>query len=208
MTLASGSSTQFVQLPQSAPHRDAAARCSCAVLAQAALGMVDQCEALVHLLDDRGYAMDSKVMAGGTVGKHLRHVLDHYAAVLGDEGQAEGGLSGAGVIDYDHRARNVPMETQRSAALEALSRIRGQLERVASVPATRAARVRVMVGGDGAEMELDTTLGRELAFATHHAVHHQAMMRAIATEQGVTLPADFGKAPSTVHYEHKTQAAG
>lgn len=62
-------------------------------------------------------------------------------------------------------------------------------------------RVRVMVSGDGAETELVSSLARELAFATHHAVHHQAMMRAIAGEFGVEASSDFGKAPSTINHE-------
>jgi hypothetical protein len=50
-------------------------------------------------------------------------------------------------------------------------------------------------------VELVSTLGRELAFATHHAVHHQAMMKAIAFEFGVEVEECFGKAPATVNAE-------
>jgi uncharacterized damage-inducible protein DinB len=62
-----------------------------------------------------------------------------------------------------------------------------------------------MVAGDGSCATLSTTIGRELAFATHHGVHHQAMMRAIAGEFGVDVSPTFGKAPSTINHELSTR---
>ena len=44
-------------------------------------------------------------------------------------------------------------------------------------------------------------LGRELAFAAHHGVHHNAMINAICAELGVATPHGFGKAPSTINHE-------
>jgi hypothetical protein len=58
-----------------------------------------------------------------------------------------------------------------------------------------------MLSGDGHEAELESTLGRELVFATHHAIHHHAMMSAIASEFGIKVGPDFGKAPSTINHE-------
>jgi len=63
-------------------------------------------------------------------------------------------------------------------------------------------RVRVMLCADGQHAELGSTLGRELAFAAHHAVHHHAMVAAIAAEFGLSAPDGFGRAPSTIHHEH------
>ena len=62
-----------------------------------------------------------------------------------------------------------------------------------------------MLSSDGNEMELKSTIGRELGFCAHHAIHHMAMVKIIATQTlGVDvneLPMDFGKAPSTVNFE-------
>ncbi len=69
-------------------------------------------------------------------------------------------------------------------------------------------RVRVMVGADGSTAELRSTLARELAFAAHHAVHHHAMVRAIAAEFGREMPEDLGKAPSTLHHERRLMDLG
>jgi hypothetical protein len=62
-----------------------------------------------------------------------------------------------------------------------------------------------MLTSDGVDAELGSTLGRELAFATHHAVHHHAMLGAIAAELGVATPPEFGKAPSTIRHERDTR---
>ena len=49
--------------------------------------------------------------------------------------------------------------------------------------------------------DLKSTLGRELFFATHHAIHHHAMMKTIGREFGIEAPAGFGTAPSTIKFE-------
>ena len=41
----------------------------------------------------------------------------------------------------------------------------------------------------------------------HHAIHHHAVMGAIAMEQGLDIPAGFGKAPSTINHESNLAGA-
>ncbi len=170
-------------------------------IAAAGLAMLDQCAAFVASVGDGAYAADSATHRGGTIGKHVRHVLDHFRAALDGGGNGRGG----GVIDYDHRSRNVPMETDRGEALEAIASVRSRLASLGEPDMARAVRVRVMLSGDGSEAELGSTLGRELAFASHHAVHHHAMLKAIAAEFGIDAGDEFGKAPSTLSQE---RAAG
>lgn len=162
----------------------------------AALAILDQCGRFVARVPDQVYAAESRSMPGGTVGKHVRHTLDHFAAALG--GIASGTLP-AQPIEYDRRARNVPMESVRRDALAAITSLR---ERAACLtPGCLASRVsvRVMLSGAGDEASLHSTLARELFFATHHAIHHHAMMKTIAAEFGVETEPEFGKAPSTLH---------
>jgi hypothetical protein len=126
-------------------------------------------------------------------------MLDHFMAALSVLEHA------SQVIDYDRRERGVPMETDRSVALQVISALRQQLALAAHEGLHRAVVVRVMLDGNGLEMHLQSTLGRELAFAIHHAIHHQAMMKAIAAEFGVLVDNQFGKAPSTIHSEHSVE---
>ena len=66
-----------------------------------------------------------------------------------------------------------------------------------------------MLSGDSPdEYALTSTVSRELGFAAHHAIHHMAMVRIMATCEHVgqltdqDLPPDFGRAPSTVNFDH------
>ncbi len=180
-------------MPARVPH---AVECPtrCTAVVAAAVSMLDQCRGLVVVLSEATYTTESRTLAGGTIGKHLRHVLDHYQAVLS-------GVGSDCSVDYDERERNVPMETDRGAAIEGIDRVLAGLDGVRACDPGLPLRLRVMVAADGTSLELSSTLGRELAFATHHAVHHQAMIAAIARELGSPVDVRFGRAPSTLHFE-------
>jgi hypothetical protein len=91
------------------------------------------------------------------------------------------------------------METDCAAALGAIHALTGRLGRVDAEQLAAPVRVRVMLSGAGDEAELSSTLARELFFAAHHAIHHHAMIRAIANEFGCPCAAEFGVAPSTIN---------
>lgn len=153
-----------------------------------------QCACLIEALPDKAFCQTSEVMAGGTIGKHLRHTLDHYRALI--EGRD-------GVVDYDHRQREVPVERDRSAALEAVETIRTQIADLDAKALAAPVKIRVMLSSDGASTDLTSTVARELAFASHHAIHHSAMIKAIAGECGVSCGEGFGVAPSTLEYQSR-----
>ncbi len=164
---------------------DATAACCAALLVQ--------CERFIGVLPAGVYSKPCAEFFGGTIGQHVRHALDHFAAPVH--------AGSTGVIDYDHRERGTTVETDPRAASAELRSLRRQVEQLDERAAARAVRVRVMLSGDGQEVELVSTLARELAFAAHHAVHHHAMIAVIAQRFGITPPAEFGKAPSTINHE-------
>mmetsp|Transcript_62685 Transcript_62685/g.152591 ORF Transcript_62685/g.152591 Transcript_62685/m.152591 type:complete len:235 (-) Transcript_62685:137-841(-) len=66
-----------------------------------------------------------------------------------------------------------------------------------------------MLSGDyNDEFELPTSVPRELGFACHHGIHHLAMIKVITSQtlklDPKLLPDDFGKAPSTIVFEHSS----
>ncbi len=164
-------------------------------VAMAAASLLAQCEAFVSRFSGMGdaYSRESRSLKGGSIGKHVRHTLDHFRAAL--DAHETGGA-----ICYDRRERDVPMESRPDAALDAIASLRARLARLSGATVAAPVRVRVMLSGDGEEADLDSSLGRELAFATHHAIHHHAMMGAIAAEFGVEAPEGFGLAPSTIRH--------
>jgi len=158
--------------------------------------------ALLMDLPTEAFARPSHHLPGGTIGKHLRHLLDHIeAAVRAWEQPHE-------VLDYDHRHRDTPVESQVLAALGAIDRLDRRLAGLRPDRAGAAVRVRTLLSADGSGVEHASTAGRELAFAFHHALHHQAMIGAIAREHGVPVPPAFGKAPATEIHEAARLAAG
>jgi len=164
--------------------------------ALAAAALLEQAIQVVGFLSDSAFCTPSSRIAGGTIGKHFRHSLDHFVATLAsltDDPES--------VIDYDHRCRNVPMEACRTTAAAEFRAAQSRVLSTAPGDLARPVIVRVMLTSDGQDTTLPSTFGRELAFAAHHAIHHHAMIKAIAEEFGIATPAEFGKAPSTLNFE-------
>lgn len=128
------------------------------------------------------------------VGPHLRHVIEHYAALF--DGPPDN------MIDYDHRARDHVTETHADVALTCLQRCIEQLQRLAGRSAAEPVAVGFSIGLAGGEFSIShSTLGRELQFVASHAIHHYAVIKPLLLRDGITPPEDFGKAPDTVRHE-------
>lgn len=155
------------------------------------LALLEQTAAFIEQLDAALYARPCGEFFGGAIGQHVRHLLDHIEA-------AAGAIHGPGVIDYDHRVRGTPIETDPAAALTLIDRLRTTLAHATPSHAARPVRVVVLLAADDDDTELHSTLARELAFAAHHAIHHHAMIASIAGRFGMPVPPGFGMAPATV----------
>lgn len=128
----------------------------------------------------------------GTVGAHVRHCLDHIRAVV------DGRL--AGCIDYDQRERGTSIETDAGAAAVELRRLRNGVSRLTNASPAEPVVVAIMPTHDGGKIRVQSTLARELAFILSHTIHHNAMVRGMATLLGAHVPSTFGYAPSTRHH--------
>ncbi len=166
--------------------------CPCRVAATAD-AVLEQCAAFLGDVPNPRYTAPSAAMAGGTIGKHARHVLDHFRAALT--------TPACDPIDYDHRDRGGAVETDPHAAKSEIDRLRSIVQGLDEAAMNTQVTARVMLTGSGETADLRSTLGRELFFATHHAIHHHAMMKSIGREFGIEAPAGFGTAPSTLNFE-------
>jgi hypothetical protein len=150
---------------------------------------------------------DGPVYAG-MVGPHLRHVIEHFEALLCRPDHA--------VVDYDSRRRDPDLERDPALAGERLQALQDRLARLArladlSRPPTgvlhQAVRVRGLAGLAGEfGFSVDSTVGRELAFLASHTVHHFALIKSHCLQQGIRLPAGFGQAPATVAHAAAARA--
>ncbi|KII93637.1 hypothetical protein PLICRDRAFT_399866 [Plicaturopsis crispa FD-325 SS-3] len=146
------------------------------------------------LTSDEQLTVPSQFLPGSTIGKHLRHARDHYTLLADCIASPP-----PHILSYDVRIRNTPMETSLSAARQALKETIAQLEEV--VPRSKLDEPVTLNAVTPYMQTMETSFGRELWFATLHAVHHWSMIRVIAGEMGIKLTEDFGFAPSTLVYK-------
>ena len=139
-------------------------------------------------------------MVGASVGQHLRHSLAHYERLLDAAETKEPYV----YVRYDDRARGGDFERCLVAAEAALARAEGRLLRIDDGREADAVVPVFLLSAGGEEFASASTLGREVAFVAHHAIHHNAMVRVICgthpelSEAALSLlPPYFGSAPST-----------
>lgn len=155
--------------------------------------ILGQGELLLGALNDDAYTRRIPGAFNASIGGHYRHCLDHFRSLIAS--------LDAGELNYDQRARDPRIESERAFAL---GETRAILRSFATVPETwldLSVRVRskVSYGPDEAPV-MPSTLGREIMYVVAHAIHHYALIGVMCGLQGVTVPAGFGVAPSTVKH--------
>lgn len=147
---------------------------------------------LAGRLPASAYRAGADQNGGGSIGAHLRHVLDHYVSFLG-------GL-GAGRIDYDVRRRGTVVEQDPGAAIEAIDGICARLGELAPVSASMPLEVRVTVDAKLPGHWAASSVLRELDFLLSHTIHHYAIVAILCGRVGVAVAPTFGVAPATLDY--------
>ena len=170
-------------------------------------------------------------IVGATIGQHFRHSMDHMklavlvasarcTEALGVEG---GNYAQADPADihYDLRVRGGTLERNMEesrkrivSVVHVLDEIRNAISSPDSSQGDDLAKHIIhspvhaqfyLTADEGEESKLPSTVGRELGFVAHHAIHHLAMVKVIALHSaGLTeeeLPDAFGRAPSTIKYD-------
>lgn len=137
------------------------------------------------------YGRSCEEVFNSSIGGHIRHNLDHYAAFL--DGFEDGR------IDYDARRREADIEEDPLAAVELSRRLLEQMSGISEADPDRPLEIRMDDGGDSCWSR--TSPRRELQFLLSHTIHHYALIVCIATRYGVSdFPESFGIAPSTISY--------
>lgn len=154
------------------------------------LGLLRQLAGLVESLTDAEYSQKPVGVVASSIGGHVRHNLDHIDALLR-------GLT-VGEICYDHRDRGTEVETDRSEALAAISRIEREVEEFPWEEAPTDLGLTALLSPDLPPLRVATSPGRELAFVVGHTIHHNALIGVMVKLLGGVPPAEFGYAPSTV----------
>lgn len=160
--------------------------------------ILSQLNVVLREISDTDYKKPSPALSHSTIGQHLRHTLEFFVCL-------EQGYS-SGVVNYDKRAHDKVMETDKTVAHAYIDRISTFVNVVRSDKA-----LKLEVGYDphaNTFITIDTNVTRELVYNIEHAVHHMALMKIGIREVApyVELPADFGVASSTVRWKEETES--
>ena len=155
---------------------------------------------VIARLDASIYSAATSTQPAGTIGAHVRHILDHVTAVSGalNEDQT--------LICYDRRRRGSAIEHDRQAALVGLDDLISNLENTTADLPDRSVQVEHMLSGAGDTVRMPSYLSRELYFVMHHTIHHNAMIATRMRARGLAIPMGFGLAPATLNFVASNQA--
>ncbi|HZY79148.1 MAG TPA: hypothetical protein VFE50_06485 [Cyclobacteriaceae bacterium] len=161
-------------------------------LIHACTSILDQLEDMVQQVAAEDFSRPSPALSNSTVGQHLRHTIEFFLCL--EKGFREG------LINYDKRAHDKLIESDKFIAINAIRTIRE------FVVATRNdSQLRLDVGYDRHTEDcvtIQTNYFRELTYNIEHAVHHMALIKIGIREVAgyVKLPSDFGIAVSTLRH--------
>ena len=154
-----------------------------------------QLRSLLNSLDETEYTRQHEILSGATIGQHMRHILEFYLLLVSG--------SFTGTISYDKRERNPRIENSLVFTIDTINLL---------IPAMGLLKEK-----DPVELEADYTtngsscnnvnssVGRELAYCIEHSIHHQALIKAGLIVSGLShiIDDDFGVAYSTIRYREK-----
>ena len=147
---------------------------------------------LLKGIADGAYTHVAPPLYGNGIGGHFRHCLDHYVNLLD-------GLD-ARVVDYDSRARELKIETNRVYAISCIQQLILRLKALPEDAPERSLSCKMDCGSEDTLRMSGSSVRRELQFLISHTVHHYALIAMMLRYQGIEPHPEFGVAPSTLRY--------
>lgn len=148
----------------------------------------------IHFLDSLSHSqyMDPPASGQSPVGRHFRHIIDHFLAIKSALPQ--------GIVNYDQRHRGTEVERNKRLAIETLQSLQRWLSEMDDSTLSQSVVVISDIGiGECCQVSVQSTVGRELMFACSHAIHHYALIKPLTDNQ--CQPSDFGLAPATASFQ-------
>ena len=156
------------------------------------IGLLEQAIGLIEQIDDDVYVTTSLMSPRGSIGGHLRHILDFYQNfVAGIE---------SGHINYNLRQREAPLERERRHATQAIIKTIASLQSLPSRETERPLLVSMEENDESTPGWCASSVLRELDFLKSHTVHHYSLVAMLLRLHEIDPGEDFGVAPSTLKY--------
>jgi hypothetical protein len=168
-------------------------------LTNACANILSQLSDLISNLQEPEFTKPVNALSNSTLGQHLRHTLEFFICL--EQGYHQG------VVNYDKRAHDKLIETDKFIAQLAIQRI-SDFVRQAHDDKPMKLEVGYDIHADDV-CAIDTNFLRELTYNIEHAVHHMAIMKIGVREVAphIALPPDFGIAASTIRYKESVTAS-
>lgn len=163
-------------------------------LCDANIEVLEQLKDLIHHCEPI-YATDTPETPGG-IGRHVRHVLDHYRAFrMGMKDRC---------IDYNLRTRHSLEETEPQAALQQVQLMIDWLTRgdIPAMPINVISEISLQIS---VNETMPSHSERELLYLINHSIHHMAYAALMARQQSLDIPPHIGLAPGTVSYQRQAK---
>ena len=159
------------------------------MLNQAAVIQLTRLQSFLSQIREDDYKMPLPVLQDGTLGKHVRHVIEFFQCLF--NGNSEN------LINYDNRKRNTLIENNVAHASQHIDDI---IETLNSI--TYDKPIQFVAAYREHNIEMTSSLYREITFTIEHAVHHMAIIRIACTVHFnyILLPENFGYADSTIRH--------
>jgi len=153
--------------------------------------LIGQAHGFVAALPPIIYSGKCETVFSSSIGQHLRHCIEHYDELLHAHRESR-------EVNYEARPRDFAIETDPSVAIGRLENITASLAALDTSPAP------LKILDTGCEGSACSSLDRELQYLVSHTVHHFAIIAIIARHFDVSVPENFGVAPSTL--KHRASA--
>jgi hypothetical protein len=125
-----------------------------------------------------------------TIGQHVRHIIELFICL--NKGYE------TGFVNYDKRARDQRIETDKAFACDLLFEIAHNLDKPDKPLLLEANHHET----SNEEMIIATTYYREVLYNLEHTIHHMALIRiGIKEVSNIELPSGYGVASSTIKYK-------
>jgi hypothetical protein len=152
--------------------------------------VITQLSESISLLSENEYAKKSVLLNGSSIGGHTRHVIELFQCLI--QGYQ------IGTINYEHRKRNLEIETNKNFAYSLLTNIADTVQ----LPNKQLNLHGFYSENESEECSVATNFYRELIYNLEHTIHHMALIRVAINEvSNIRLPENFGVAPATMQYK-------
>lgn len=144
---------------------------------------------LVQLPKLNSYAVPCNSLSNASIGQHTRHIIELYQCLLA------GYITGE--INYDMRKRDLQLENDEAAAVDAIKEIQLNLEKPDKA-------VKIFSQAEDHPVCIESNYYREVLYNLEHCIHHQALIKvALFSLKDIQVAESFGVAPSTLQYRQQ-----